>query len=567
MFGLRTHQHQAVAAALSKAPGGTLTAVIPPGGGKTILALAVLDALYKAKRIDAAVVFTPRLGLCSQFELDWKAVRNHFQPNAMGVIVHRENTALASLRGFGYVSSYQSLCADPEAHERFARRHRGRLAIVCDEAHYLGEKLYGSGDTTQAAKLLGQLADYAAFKLVMTGTPYRADDNPIIFAEYNDQGRIVADVELTYGDGVGQGFLRPFDANLFDGKLYQTRRHQENGRARYRTEEIELRFTAQQLTKVATDPQFWELAARHALEKVKELQEIWPRYCGIAGCANQEHARQVLDYLQALGARCLLAVSDDSNAHDNLRLFKNGGWDMLVTVGMAHVGYDHKPIAVAAVLNGIREFNWLDQFTMRAGRMLPNRPKEEQTAWIFGINDLAMRKYITAKRVEAARAIKLLEEIDGAKAGEANFTGGDGPRLFYQGISMESIAGIGFGHNGYSATLDEADSPAPPAADDEPELFTDKEKREQLRRRRQGLVSQYAGKLHGQVNGETIRQVNALLLQRFGKPVNQCSPEEVERQIGWLEEKVGVPPASEKVTNSQEVNQDDDDTWVQAGLF
>ena len=567
MFSLRDHQRQAVASALSKPPGGTLTAVIPPGGGKTILALSVLDALFKARRIDAAVVLTPRLGLCSQFELDWKSVRNHFQPNAMGVIVHRENAVLSSLRGFGYISSYQSLCADPTAHERFARRYHGRLAIVCDEAHYLGEKLYGTGDTTQAAKILSQLAEHAAFKLVMTGTPYRADDNPIIFAEYNQQGRIMADVELTYGDGVTQGFLRPFDANLFDGKLYQTRRHQADGRARYTTEEIELRYTAQQLTKVATDPQFWELAARHALEKVKELQEIWPRYCGIAGCANQDHARQVLEYLQSLGARCLLAVSDDSNAHDNLRLFKNGSWDMLVTVGMAHVGYDHKPIAVAAVLNGIREFNWLDQFTMRAGRMLSNRPKEEQTAWIFGINDRAMRKYIADKRAEAQRAIRLIEEIDGAQSGNSTFSGGDGPKLYYHGITLESITGIGFGHNGYSATLDEAAPTAPPVDESEPELITEKEKREQLRRRRQGLVSQYAGKLHGQVNGETIRQVNATLLQRFGKPVNECSPEELDRQIKWLEEKVGVPAPSEQPTVNEAGDEDDADTWVQAGLF
>jgi len=363
------------------------------------------------------------------------------------------------------------------------------------------------------------------------------------------------------------GFLRPFDANLFDGKLYQTRRRQENGRTRYANEEIELRYTAHQLTKVATDPQFWELAARHAFEKVKELQELWPRYCGIAGCANQDHARQVLEYLQSLGARCLLAVSDDSNAHANLRLFKNGGWDMLVTVGMAHVGYDYKPIAVAAVLNGIREFNWLDQFTMRAGRMLPNRPKEEQTAWIFGINDRAMRQYIADKRAEARRAIRLIEEVDGANAGNSAFSGGDGPRLYYQGISMESIAGIGFGHNGYSSTLDEADTPAPLVDEREPELITDKEKREQLRRRRQGLVSQYAGKLHGQVNGDTIRQVNATLLQRFGKSVNQCSPEELARQIEWLEEKLGIPAASEQAVNNEESHYEPDEEWVQAGLF
>jgi len=234
---------------------------------------------------------------------------------------------------------------------------------------------------------------------------------------------------------------------------------------------------------------------------------------------------------------------------------------------MAHVGYDYKPIAVAAVLNGIREFNWLDQFTMRAGRMLPNRPKAEQTAWIFGINDRAMRQYITDKRIEASRAIKMMEEVDGAQVGNSPYGGGDGPRLYYQGISMESIAGIGFSHNGYSTTLDEEDAPASTIEDDELELVTDKEKREQHRRRRQGLVSQYAGKQHGQVNGDTIRQVNALLLQRFGKPVNQCSPEELERQIKWLEEKVGIPVATEQAASNEESSYEPDEEWVQAGLF
>lgn len=554
-FILRQHQLEAVKAALSKAPGGTLTAVIPPGGGKTILALAVLDALRKAGRIDAAVVFTPRLGLCSQFELDWKGVRAHFQPGAMGSIVHRENESIDSLRAFGYITSYQSLCADPAVHRRFARKHAGRLAIVCDEAHYLGEKLHGSGDTTQAAKLLTQLGEHASFKLVMTGTPYRADENPIVFAEYDEQGRIEADVQLTYGDGVAQGFLRPFDATLFDGTLSQTRRRQRNGIAYYRTEEVELRYTAQQLTKVATDPQFWETAARHAYEKVKELQEAWPHYCGIAGCANQDHARQVMEYFQSLGARCLLAVSDDSQAHSNLRTFKNGGRDMLVTVGMAHVGYDYKPIAVAAVLNGVREYNWLDQFTMRAGRVLPNRPQSEQTAWIFGMNDLAMRQYVNTKRDEADRVVRLAEATEEVETEPALEGGGsDGPRLLYHGVTLDGISGIGFGHNGYSADL----------AEEEPEQITDKEKREQLRRRRQGLAGQYAAKLYGQVNGDTIRQTNARLLQKYGKPVNQCTMEELARQIEWLESELGLDAVA---TDAGPLAPYEEPSFVQGGLF
>jgi superfamily II DNA or RNA helicase len=275
-FSLRKHQLDAVQAAINKPHNGVLTAVIPPGGGKTILALAVLDAMRKAGKIDAAVVFTPRLGLCSQFELDWKSVRQHFQPGAMGAIVHRENESIDSLRGFGYITSYQSLCADPAVHLRFARRFKGRLAIVCDEAHYLGEQLYGNGETTQAAKILAQIGEYTAFKLVMTGTPYRSDENPIVFVDYDDEGKIKADVQISYSDGVAQGYLRPFDATLFDGSLSQTRRYQRDGVTRYRKEEIDLSSTAQQLTKVATDPHSGRSPPAMPLKRSRSFRSFRP---------------------------------------------------------------------------------------------------------------------------------------------------------------------------------------------------------------------------------------------------------------------------------------------------
>jgi superfamily II DNA or RNA helicase len=561
MFTLREHQQQAVELALTKPPGGTLTAVIPPGGGKTILALAVLDALHKAGRIDAAVVFTPRLGLCAQFELDWKSVRSQFGPDPMGSLVHRTNESVHSLRSFGYITSYQSLCAAPEVHRRYARRKAGRLAIVCDEAHYLGEELYGNGETTQAAKILANIDKYAAFKLVMTGTPYRADENPIVFADYDDFGRIRADVQLSYGDGVRQGFLRPFDAMLFDGTLSQTRRRQRNGHAYYVEEEVELRHTAQQLTKVATDPQFWQVAARRALEKVKALQVLWPHYCGIAGCATQEHAREVLAYLQGLGARCLLAVSDDSQAHENLRRFKRGGYDMLVTVGMAHVGYDHRPIAVAAVLNGVREYNWLDQFTMRAGRVLPNRPLAEQAAWIVGMNDRSMREYVRAKREEAERAIRTRKEEEEEPGLSFGNSQSYGPSLLYNGVTLDSISGMGLEHNGYIEDLDEA-LDLPP--DDEFAHLTEGEQGEVLRRRRQGLVNQYAAIKFKRINGDTLRQVNSLLITRYGKPVNRCTVDELREQITWLEETLGIDPTAPTPADPLP---DERDFWVQGGLF
>ncbi|MCB0114071.1 MAG: hypothetical protein KDD84_08265, partial [Caldilineaceae bacterium] len=200
--------------------------------------------------------------------------------------------------------------------------------------------------------------------------------------------------------------------------------------------------------------------------------------------------------------------------------------------------------------------NWLDQFTMRAGRVVPNRPRAEQTAWVYGLNDRAMRQYVNAKRREAERAVKMRADEEDPTQGSNLGGGGLGPQLLYNGVELEGISGIGFDHNGYLAELEEED--------DEFAHLTDKEKREALRRRRQGLANQYAAKLYGSVNGETIRKANGLLIARYGKSVNQCTPEELAEQIVWLENELGLNAESVQV---QEDTYEEEPFFVQQGLF
>lgn len=227
---------------------------------------------------------------------------------------------------------------------------------------------------------------------------------------------------------------------------------------------------------------------------------------------------------------------------------------MLVTVGMAHVGYDHKPIAVAAVLNGVRGST--GSISSPCVRMYATKPPQQRADRLdLRSNDWAMRNYVAAKRKEADRGIKTAEEVNEQPV-EPVQVGSDGPRPLYHGVTLDSITGIGFGYKTFSEELT--------AEDTQP--ITDKELREQLRRRRQGLVGQYAGSLYGQVNGETIRKANGVLLHRYGKAVTACTVEELRVQIAWLEQTLGFAgketPVEQKGDKEDRVAE-----FVQAGLF
>lgn len=559
MFELRPHQQLGVSLALEKGAGSATTMIIAPGGGKTVGSLAILDSLYKANRIDAAIVMVPRLGLCSQYELDWKSVRRHFGPDAMGEIVHKPNESLAlSGNQFGYVTSYASICSNPLVHMDFVARHAGRVALVCDEAHYLGMKGFTGESATKAAGIIHEMGKRANAMIPMSGTPYRSDGNPIVFAEY-DGDLIRSDVHLGYSDGVAQGFLRPFEAQLFEADIAMQIMHEG---VKY-----DVNTTSKMLdkgfTKVCQDAGLWQPVTDALLAKVRQMQESWPAYCGLIGAATQAHARQVVSYLRKKGARCLLAVSDDSKSHDNLREFKRGGYDVMVTVGMCHVGYDHKPIIAVAALGGTREYNWLDQFSMRAGRMISNRPAHEQTAWLFGLDDPLMRKFVGDKRSEAQRGIDIR-----VKAGKAQkeqlFKIDEQPKV---PRSMMEVVEVSLTNDVHSMRADGADQSARVELNQYIDVWaTDNENKKALRSWLRNLVGKYAYAQYGQASGQTLQYVYADMKNRFGKAIKDCSVGDLVKRIQYMESALGVErepepalPAFEPWAEPQKV--------VQASLF
>ncbi len=420
---LRPFQQTFLNAALSRAeapltddPADRAVVVdVHPGSGKTRAYLVAADALYRRGVIDAVVVLTPRLNLARQSESDWDAMRRALPADGLGPVCQRDNVPPLVRDGAGgYATTYQSLLANPDLHLHFVR---GRSTLlVLDEAQQLGDDNdWGQG--TRSADLARQLGHAARLIFVLSGTPYRADGQPLLFARYGapdaeGRCRLVPDVQASYLDGVRQGYLREFECHLHDG----LGRWQEAGGA---LETLTLSQLDRRLVRILRQPGYWQPLADRFVAKVREAQDaVDPRLRGLIAASDQGHAREVIAYLRRAhpDVRVLLATQDEEQAQDNLRRFRAGEGDVLVTVAMAHVGYDCPAISVILPLTTVRQEGWLRQLFARGLRMLPDLEPDLQVCHAIVPDDRRMAAFVEQLRGESAAGLRAREEREAREA-------------------------------------------------------------------------------------------------------------------------------------------------------
>ena len=387
-----------------------------PGSGKTLTAQQAADLLFKRGDIDTSVTLVPRLNLAAQTEFSWENNRHRYAPNALGHISHRENKWPLIRQGeSGYVSTYASLMANAALHQDQLKGRR--VLLVLDEAQQLGANDpsaagEGSGSTASAEQVhsLVQEVDVRGV-LVMSGTPYRADGNHLLFANYetraDGQEYLVADVTASYSDGIEGEYLRLFDAHLYDGEV-------DWARANRATEKLTLSEYDRSLRPFLVESNdYWGGLVDRFVDHLNARQRVDKRFCGLIACYNQEQATDVVAYLKRrhYGLRVLKAISDDGEeAQRNLRRFRSEQHDVLVTVQMAYIGYDQPFISVVLPLTGFREMGYLRQLLARSLRVVPDIPYDQQSAvWVVPA-DARMRAFIEQERQELERGLLRRDE-------------------------------------------------------------------------------------------------------------------------------------------------------------
>jgi superfamily II DNA or RNA helicase len=333
---LRAWQRRALVEYLRR-PGEDFLAVATPGAGKTTFALRIAAELLAHGTIEAVTVVTPTEHLKKQ----WAAVAG-----AVGIqldAAFRNADVHSSADFHGAVLTYAQVGMAPGVHRR--RTLARRTLVILDEIHHAGDSR-SWGDGVKAA------FEPAVRRLMLTGTPFRSDENPIPFVRYERgaDGLLRSRADSTYGyaDALHDGVVRPVIFLAYSG---ETRwRTSAGDELAARLGEPMTQDLIAQAWRTALDPtgDWMPQVLRAADARLTVLREGgMADAAGLVIATDQPTARAYAKLIgQLTGEKAVVVLSDDVGASGRIAAFAGSRQRWLVAVRMVSEGVDIPRLAV-----------------------------------------------------------------------------------------------------------------------------------------------------------------------------------------------------------------------------
>jgi superfamily II DNA or RNA helicase len=312
-------------------------AVATPGAGKTTFALRIAAELLADGTVEAITVVCPTEHLKTQWASAAARVGIQLDPSFRNADVH-------SSRDFhGAVLTYAQVGMAPAVHRR--RTMTRPTMVILDEIHHAGDsRTWGDG--------VKSAFEEAERRLMLTGTPFRSDDNPIPFVTYergeNGLQRSRSDSIYGYSDALRDGVVRPVIFLAYSGET------------RWRTsagDELAARL-GEPMTKDLV-AQAWRTALDHrgdwmpqvlraADARLSRLREHGMTDAGgLVIASDQQTARAYAKLLHDItGQPAVVVLSDDQGASARIGSFALSEERWMVAVRMVSEGVDIPRLAV-----------------------------------------------------------------------------------------------------------------------------------------------------------------------------------------------------------------------------
>ncbi|HEX6873978.1 MAG TPA: DEAD/DEAH box helicase [Micromonosporaceae bacterium] len=333
---LRAWQRRALVEYLRRRDADFL-AVATPGAGKTTFALRVAAELLADRTVDAVTVVTPTEHLKGQWATAAGAVGIQLDASFRNAEVH------SSADFHGAVLTYAQVGMAPAVHRR--RTMTRTTMVILDEIHHAGDSR-SWGDGVKAA------FEPAVRRLMLTGTPFRSDENPIPFVTY-ERGpdgllRSRSDSSYGYADALADSVVRPVIFLAYSG---ETRwRTSAGDELEVRLGEPMTRDVIAQAWRTALDPTGdWMPQVLRAADARLEVVRSGgiPDAGGLVIASDQQAARAYAKLLHGItGEKAVVVLSDDTGASGRIAAFAASDARWLVAVRMVSEGVDIPRLAV-----------------------------------------------------------------------------------------------------------------------------------------------------------------------------------------------------------------------------
>lgn len=530
-----------------------------PGSGKTMFASFLAKRLLDDDVIDRVAVVAPTKSLKVQWADDAEAAGLHLQP------VENEHGAREGSDFHGSVVTYQQVTSTPDLHRMASSWNR--TLVIFDEIHHAGEER-DWGDK------LRQAFEHATRRLLLTGTPWRSDNNPIPWADYHD-GRVQVDFDYGYGRAVKDGVCRPVNFRAYDGKArWQKIGLKEQDSGVIVEAELGDGLSDEHLPDVLRsiyNPQFdWmPKILAEADRELNELRETVPDAGGLVIADSEQHARAYQKLLAGIsGEAPVRVISADAGAHARLDAFRDSRDKWLVAIRMVSEGVNIPRLAVGVYASRARTPLFFRQVV---GRFIRQQPHDEHGAALFMPAIPALMRHAAEIESELRHAIEEPEELPptgGPVPGERLFDnapisaeGADLKRVIRQGeaFTKDEIAAAEYHCRKYGIPLnwvvnvagvlrDQADSGHVIVETKPPKQPSRHRYQKQLAARVNEEVKKLAN-LKAQAQGRDRAEgkdysfANADLNKRFGIRKNarpQASTERLEEMLAYLRREVNA---------------------------
>lgn len=341
-----------------------------PGAGKTTFALQA--AAHMLARTRWILIVVPTSNLRTQ----WARAAASFE-------LHLDDTFSAEAgtlaRDFhGTVVTYQAVMSNPAIFRKLAHR----AFVILDEIHHAGENR-SWGDQLRHA------CDPASRRLLLSGTPFRSDNNPIPYVTYKRDAdgveRSQADYTYGYGDGVKDSVVRPIAFPAFDGEGTWS----DAGTIVKGNLSNEDEREAKRALKAALEPSGDWIGSvlRAADEELSRQREHTPDAGGLVVADNQPHARQYAELLETItGETPAVAISDDPDATTVIRRYTHARSRWIIAVQMVSEGVDIPRLGVGVYASRTTTALFFRQV---AGRFVRTRGQDDETCAALFVPSIA----------------------------------------------------------------------------------------------------------------------------------------------------------------------------------
>lgn len=337
-------------------------AVVTPGGGKTRWAMGIAAQLRRLGLIRRVIIVTPS----GHIKRQWVAEGKRF-----GLAM----SLSSNLSSNHIVANYQEVAYGEENCERF-RRYVEQLPtlVIFDEIHHASDENSWGGYLKKAFAC-------AAYRLLLTGTPFRTDSSPIPYVPYSEEGWCSPHYVFSYGDAVRAKppICRKLVFHHVPGKVDYRRKQDGTWRTRsYLFSDKVSKPEAAMRLSASLDPR--GEFVRALLEQADAKLSEYPGEAGLVIARTKAEARSYAKILLEITGQLPEVVysgneSAEMSAAKAISAFREGEGRWLVSVKMVSEGVDIPRLRVLAYLTNITTEMF---FRQAMGRIVRSAGRDEE---------------------------------------------------------------------------------------------------------------------------------------------------------------------------------------------